>query len=277
MKVAFIIPSLANKGPVLVVKDLVSGLVKRGVECTVYYFDDILHVEFDAPTERIKFTQRINFNAFDVVHSHGIRPDAYIFFHKPKGCSARCISTLHNYMKIDLAYQYNTFIAFFASKLWCIFLKKHDVIVVLSKDAKHYYQSWFPNKSIEVVYNSREIKPETVESLNGKDEILKLKKSFSILGVNALLTARKGVDQLIDALQFLPNHALIVVGSGKEEAKLKRQAKKNNVFERCLFLGYQKNAHQYLEFYDIFAMPSRAEGFPLALLEVAPHNKTTVC
>jgi len=277
MKVAFIIPSLANKGPVLVVKDLVSGLVKRGVQCKIYYFDDIREVEFDAPIERIKFTQRIDFNAYDVVHSHCIRPDAYVFLHKPKKCSARCISTSHNYMNVDLAYEYNAFIAFFATRLWRFFLKKHDVLVVLSNDAKRYYQPWFPKKTIEVVYNSRKINTETTENLNGETEILNLKKSFSIIGVNALLTTRKGVDQLIDALPFLPNHALVIVGNGKEQMHLKRQAEKNGVAERCLFLGYQKNAHQYLKFYDIFAMPSRAEGFPLALLEAAHYKKNIVC
>ena len=277
MKVAFIIPSLANKGPVLVVKDLVSGLVKRGVQCVVYYFDDIHEVEMDAPTEQITFRKRIPFDNFDVVHSHGIRPDAYVFFHKPKSCSARCISTLHNYMNVDLAYQHNAFIAFFATKLWRFFLKKHDAIVVLSNDAKRYYQSWFPNKPVEVVYNSRKIEVENGEILFRENDILELKKTFSIIGVNALLTATKGIDQIIDALPFLSNHALVILGSGKEVAKLKQQAIKNGVANRCLFLGYQKNAYRYLKFYDIFALPSRAEGFPLTLLEAAQYKKNTVC
>jgi glycosyltransferase involved in cell wall biosynthesis len=277
MKVAFIIPALANKGPVLVVKDLVSGLAKRGVQCMVYYFDDIHEIEMDAPTEQIKFRKRIPFDNFDVVHSHGIRPDAYVFFHKPKPCSARCISTLHNYMKIDLAYQYNAVIAFFATKLWCFFLKKHDIIAVLSNDAKRYYQSWFPSKPVEVAYNSRKIEIENVEILFRENDILELKKTFSIIGVNALLTATKGIDQIIDALPFLPNHALVIVGNGKEETNLKQQALKNCVADRCLFLGYQKSAHRYLKFYDIFVVPSRAEGFSLTWLEAAQYKKNTVC
>jgi len=181
-------------------------------------------------------------------------------------------------MKVDLAYQYNTFIAFFATKLWRFFLKKHDAIVVLSNDAKRYYQSWFPNKPVEVVYNSRKIEiANTTDPLAFENDILKLKNQFSIIGVNALLTARKGVDQLIDALPSLPNHALVIVGNGKEETNLKQQTLKNSVADRCLFLGYQKNAHHYLKFYDIFALPSRAEGFPLTLLEAAQDKKNTVC
>ena len=277
MKVAFIIPSLANRGPVLVVKDLVSGLVKRNVQCMVYYFDNIHEVEMDAPTQRITFRQHVPFNDFDVVHSHGIRPDAYVFFHKPKRCLARCISTLHSYLNIDLAYQYNAFIAFLFSPIWRFFLRKHDTMVVLSNDAKQYYQKWFPEKSIEVVYSSRVVKVESTDNLAFERDLVRLKHKFSIIGVNASLTRTKGIDLLIDALPLLPEHALVIVGDGKERRRLEQQAIRNGVTNRCLFLGYQTNAYRYLRLYDIFAMTSRVEGFGLTLLEAAQYKKNIVC
>ena len=42
MKIAYIIPSLANKGPILVVRDLCVELLKIGHFCDVYYFDEII-------------------------------------------------------------------------------------------------------------------------------------------------------------------------------------------------------------------------------------------
>lgn len=277
MKVAFIIPSLANKGPNLVVKNLVSGLVSKNIHCVVYYFDDICEIAMDAPTQKLSFTQSIVFNEFDVVHSHGIRPDAYVFWHKPQNCSAHCISTLHSFLKIDLSYQYNAFVAFFAVKMWRFFLKRHDTIAVLSNTAKQYYRKWFPRKSIKVAYNAREIDLSNSETLAYENEIVQFKNQYSIIGVNALLTKIKGINLLIETLPLLPNYALVIVGDGKERAHLERLALQKNVKNRCLFTGYQKNAFRYLKFYDIFAMSSYSEGFPLSLLEAAQYKKNTIC
>jgi glycosyltransferase involved in cell wall biosynthesis len=149
--------------------------------------------------------------------------------------------------------------------------------VVLSNDAKHYYQKWFPNKPIEVVYNTRDIEPDYTTTVAFQNDIVELKNQFSIIGANGELTKRKGIELLIDALPHLPNHALVIVGNGKERKNLEQQAFKNGVANRCMFLGYQKNAHRYLRYYDIYAMASRAEGFPLALLEAARYKKNTIC
>ena len=45
MKIAMILPSLANKGPILVARDLCIEYKKMGHECSVFYFDDIVEVE----------------------------------------------------------------------------------------------------------------------------------------------------------------------------------------------------------------------------------------
>ena len=39
MRVLFIVPSLKNAGPIIVVYDLVHLLIKRGYKCCVCYFD----------------------------------------------------------------------------------------------------------------------------------------------------------------------------------------------------------------------------------------------
>ncbi len=277
MKVAFIIPSLAHTGLILVVKDLVSGLVKRGIPCEVYYFDDIYEVEMAAPVKKISFFQRFPFNEFDIVHSHGLRPNSYVFFHKPRACSARCIATLHAYLKADLSYNYSAFTTFIADKLWRFFLKRQDRLVVLTRNAKAYYEQWFPSEKIDVIYNSREIELSCNDVLNFESDIFKLKQTYTIIGANALLNARKGIEQLVDVLTLLPHHAIVIVGDGKERQNLEQRAIQNGVANRCLFIGFQQNAQRYLKFYDIFAMPSRSEGFPLALLEAAQYRKNTIC
>lgn len=39
MKIAFIIPSLINEGPVIVAKDIIEGLINKVALIDVYYFD----------------------------------------------------------------------------------------------------------------------------------------------------------------------------------------------------------------------------------------------
>lgn len=279
MNVAFIIPSLANKGPILVVKDLVSGLVQKQVNCKIFYFDEIEELEINCPTEKINFFSSIDFTEYDVIHSHGLRPDAYIYMHKPRKCNAYCISTLHSYIDVDLSYQYNKIISFGVTQLWKVFFSRIDHIAVLSKNAKKYYKSWFREDKLSVIHNSRQIQVSTIQdgSLDFEDQITSLKKDYTIIGVNALLTRIKGVDQLLKALPSLPTCALVVVGDGSEKDKLEVLVKEQNIEGRCLFLGYQHDAYRYLKFYDIYAMVSRSEGFPLALLEAAQSKIKTIC
>ena len=135
MRIAYILPSLANKGPIIVAKDLVLTMTAHGHSCKVFYFDDIIETEFNCPVQQIKFSRTINFNEFDVVHSHGIRPDTYIWLHKPIICQAKIISTIHNFVFEDLAEQYNKLIAYTFGSLWMFILRRHNKIVTLSKTA----------------------------------------------------------------------------------------------------------------------------------------------
>lgn len=62
------------------------------------------------------------------MHSHGLRPDAYIFLHKPwrlKGTV--CISTLHNMVIQDLAAQYNVLTAYLIGNMWMfLFMSSYE-------------------------------------------------------------------------------------------------------------------------------------------------------
>lgn len=54
-------------------------------------------------------------------------------------------------------------------------------------------------------------------------------------------------------------------------------SKNLNVLERTLFLGYRQNARRYFQYFDVYAIPSRSEGFPLALIEAASFKKPVIC
>lgn len=277
MNIAYILPGLATKGPVIVVKDLVEQMIKNGHECSVFYFDDINEVEFLCPVYRIKFGHRIDFEKFDVIHSHGLRPDCYILRHKPLRSKSRFVTTLHNYVIRDLTSKYNRLTAYIFGNLWMLSLLRHDKIVVLSKDAIKYYSRWFNVSRLSCVYNSRKVFKNEELSETEKAEIIGFKKSDFLIGVNAYLSSRKGIDLLIRVLPQLDGYRLFVVGEGKILQDLRELTKQYEVEDRVYFAGYHKNAYRYLPYYDIYAIPSRSEGFPLAMLEAAAFGVPVVC
>ena len=69
-KVAVLLPSLANKGSILVANDIVNHAF-NSIDFTVFYFDEILELEFSCETVKLKFSSDYNFDGFDIVHSHG--------------------------------------------------------------------------------------------------------------------------------------------------------------------------------------------------------------
>ena len=138
-RIAYIVPSLANRGPVIVVKELVRQMISHGHECTVFYFDDKLPITFDCATHRIRKNEKIDFSAYDVVHSHGLRPDKYVARYREYSGKVRYISTVHNYVLEDFRYQYNWIVAQTFGRMWMHTLQKFDAIVALSQHAREYY------------------------------------------------------------------------------------------------------------------------------------------
>lgn len=281
MKIAYIIPSLARKGPILVVKDIVDNLVGNALidEIVVFYFDDIVEVEFRCLTKQIKFIERIDFDKFDIIHSHMLRPDMYIFINKMLGNikTAKTISTLHQYnyksLKNDLN---NKYVAYIASKIWNLLLSSQDMVVCLSQDMKTYYEKQlFLNKNkLTYVYNGR---PEIRINDNEDTEIfINIPRDSIVIGTSCLLTPRKGLEQVINVLPKINNLYFVVLGSGREEEKLKKLARSLNVDKRCIFLGFKHNPYIYYKHFDIFILPSRSEGFPLALIEAASMKKAII-
>lgn len=277
MNIAYIVPKLANKGPVNVVQELVKQMMLHQHVCTVYYFDEGNEVSFPCQTIRIKFRERIPFDSYDIIHTHGLRPDAYVFFHKPLFSKSKFVTTLHNYVIPDFSYQYNKLTAYIAGNLWMASLCRHDKIVTLSKDAERYYRKWFPAKKLTFAYNTRDVSMNVLTTREERDVILSFKGMSILIGANAALTERKGIDQLIEALPYLKSYKLLIVGDGKSKKMLLELSQARGVADRVLFMGYKKDAYRFLPLYDIYALPSRSEGFVLTLLEAAIYHRNVVC
>jgi len=91
-----------------------------------------------------------------------------------------------------------------------------------------------------------------------------------LVGTVGRLEEQKGQKYLIDAAGRLSRDGrkvtLLIVGSGREEDRLRDQAVREGIGDAVLFLGTRRDLPELFRAMDVFAFPSLWEGFPIALL-----------
>ena len=91
-----------------------------------------------------------------------------------------------------------------------------------------------------------------------------------IVGTVGRLEEQKGQKYLIEAAGRLRRErkevTLAIIGSGREEDRLRGQAMREGVGDAVLFLGTRRDLPELFRAMDAFAFPSLWEGFPIALL-----------
>lgn len=278
MRIAYLVPSLSNKGPINVVKDLVRVLHGQVSQIVVFYFDESKALDFRCNTERIDFNSSFEFSGFDIVHSHGLRPDAFIWRNRKK-IRCKTVTTLHNYMKEELQFTYNRLVSWLVTPLWKKFVSSQDQIIVLSRHMFEYYvREGLPRDKLGYIHNGRAV-CEVKAPVDHSDlkKIVELKARFTLIGLIGFLTKRKGAHQLVQLLAVNSRCAVLIIGDGPERNSLLQLAKRLNVSDRLCILGYRESPQQYLPYLDVYAMTSYSEGFPLALLEAGLSRRKTVC
>lgn len=97
-----------------------------------------------------------------------------------------------------------------------------------------------------------------------------------LIGAIGRLEPQKGYDVLIHALAQVEDATLVLVGDGSERSALEQLAGRVGVADRLHWLGWSDDARSYLGTFDVFAFPSRFEGFPLAVLEALLARRAVV-
>lgn len=132
---------------------------------------------------------------------------------------------------------------------------------------------WFPADRIEVVYNGIDL---AVFSRNDLDEaasraLFGLPAQSWLWGAVGRLAPVKGHDILLKAwarseIGKRGGH-LAIAGEGRSREELTALARELGIANEISLLGHVKDIPRFLAVLDGFAMPSRHEGFPLAILE----------
>jgi glycosyltransferase involved in cell wall biosynthesis len=92
-----------------------------------------------------------------------------------------------------------------------------------------------------------------------------------VVGTVANFTVKKDQATLLRAMAALgrdrPTVRLVLVGSGPLEAELRHRAADLGLAGRAAFVGSRHDVLELLPAFDVFALSSRFEGLPIALLE----------
>jgi glycosyltransferase involved in cell wall biosynthesis len=151
-----------------------------------------------------------------------------------------------------------------------------DRFCCVSDDVAKSVRRWntVPARKVEVVTNG--INPRLYTNFSAGCEVresLGIPAGALVLGTVGRLVEVKRQDLLIRAfaaLCALGKHAntwLLLVGDGPERQRLEQLAYSLGVRGRTVFAGFQAEPQGFYQAMDLFALTSRHEGLPLALLE----------
>lgn len=104
-------------------------------------------------------------------------------------------------------------------------------------------------------------------------QLLTIPSGAPVIGTVARLAEIKRHDLLIRSFaqvkRACPDAHLLIVGDGPQKPELEGLVRELGLAECVRFAGYQTNINEYLHAMDCFALTSRSEGMPQAVLEAS--------
>lgn len=125
-------------------------------------------------------------------------------------------------------------------------------------------------RKLVTIPNGIELQP----ARRGREEmrrLLGIPSDAPVIGTAGRVIEQKGLEFLVKAAAMLrpryPDLRVLVVGDGPEREELEELSRAAGVSDRVHFLGIRMDIPDLLGTFDIYALPSRWEGLPMAVLE----------
>lgn len=262
-RIAVILPSLYNKGPVILALRIIESL-KEEFEFTVFYFDPNPELKPSVEFFQINFFNRKDFSGFDLIHTHMLRPDVYTWLMRIDK-QVKTVSTLHQYLDFIVFAGMGWFKFVLTKQVWLRSLSTKLGVVCINPHMQElyaqdpYYLKTFYSPNGVGIYtdglssNSFAL-PATFE---GKKMILTIGN----------LEKNKGFERILPLLKMNSSFAWICIGDGPERSNLEDEAHRLGVSKSVFFAGFVKDPFTKLPKVDVFVSASHSEGFGMAITE----------
>lgn len=290
LSVALLLESDGPGGAEQMILQLATELARRGIEvCPVgpadgcgWLADRFRERGFEPETFRLRspvdplcvrdLIRTLRRRRVDVVHSHEFTMAVYGSV-AARWLGKRHVVTMHGGGGWEARWRRR------AALRWA--LRRADAIVAVSESMRERLADVLELDAgaIEVIHNG-------IETVRGRAgpvrEELGLSPGDVLLVSVGNLYEVKGHDVLVRALARLergeaaPPWRAAIAGRGDREGPLRELATSLGIEDRVRFLGYRDDIPDLLAAADVFVLPSRAEGLPLALLEAMIAGKAIV-
>lgn len=140
-------------------------------------------------------------------------------------------------------------------------------LIAVSDDVARTVQALHPDRTVQVIGNGIDTGRFRPGDRLAARWAAGLPVTVPLIGSLGRLERVKGHDVLLAALAHLPGVHLALIGRGSQSEPLRSQAQFLGISDRVHFLGHRDDTDRLLPAFDVFCLPSRAEGLPVAILE----------
>lgn len=273
-KIGFLIGSLSGAGAEKTILTIASGLAEKGHEVHLFVLKN--RADYDVPQNVVThFTEQYADQPRKALKKISQQLGPLDLFVSSRAEFYRCVESVINYCSVHITptewlqkrrglFAIKTF--FQKLKLKKKFANKN--LIALSQGIKEDLVGNLEVEEKRVVVISNPFDIDLIQNkANETTEGLHLPDSY-IIYVAALIR-RKRHEDLIHAFSRIENKQvkLLLVGKGKEEARLKKLVSDLGLSNRVVFKNWDPNPYRLIKNAEISILASEAEGMPRVLIE----------
>ncbi len=170
-----------------------------------------------------------------------------------------------NFKKVFLIHSSNTKNYLLSNRLLSRYLYSNQLLVTVSKDIKEKVSDYYGFSKVTFIPNALPQRNDLISC--DQDEL----KSDYILFFGRLVDDVKDISFLIrsykESLIYKKGYKFLILGSGKDEEKLKQLVQELDIKDQVIFIPFVVNPLHYIKQARFSVMASFYEGMPMSLIE----------